>query len=1193
MEAKSETTLKTKISDSAYSNSCSNSNSQRSASSKSRLSGSNSSGSSGYCGAPNSVNGSVDIGTQQALNKRIKDKEHKKKKLKLANSNTNLTVSSCVTPTENRTTTLSTVKDSDITMGIEILPIHTLEVQETTLQNLENNKNATVTTLTANIPVIEESPVDEIITTDSNDERHESENENVEIENNIVEDIINMPCDDPIDPMHKINNCQPEDGFCCVISMYDGVVLYTTPGLTNVLGFPKDMWLGRSFTDFIHPKDRETFSTQITTGVAIPLIDAMGKRRDVKSSLYVCLRKYKGLRTSGYGVVEKAISYKAFHLSVTFRHVTECIDSISWDNNRDAFLVIVAMPVHSSYKVPDEMRKSKKFGMRHTAACIFSHVDADVVMNFGYFPQDMLGKSVFDFYHPEDLPFLKEVYESVMSKCQIAGSVYRSKPYRFAVRNGDFAMIETEWSCFINPWSRKLEFVVGLHRVLQGPSNPDVFEAPKNDDTKHISEEVLKEAKIIREEILLLLNKDLLRPSEVAKHEVSKRCKDLATFMETIMAEVSKSNLKADSPQNHDVSISERDSVMLGEISPHHDYYDRESSSETPPSYNQLNYHENIQRFFKSKPMTTASDESGERPSAVQSTTDTDQEGKSSSAVPACNQKCLSPVQNSGASGSGSAGNLSSGSNPNIESGTTSATNTSNGSYQPPHLTEELLLKHNEDMEKIMRQRHREHRSNFKADRENKKSQHKNDNKNNILEKVDKNEPINHVHGIKRSGSHSWEGDNHKVSKHKHQTVNANEGACTSKNNGTSKFTGLLNGIHSTANCNENGYAAEPNDVHLWPPFSVSMTPLSNSQPYGINSVPNTIGNFPTGMFPVYYIPTQQGQTSTDYSDGNHSHFQVQYMPSMMYNYNPVFPASPLFCPPMAMVPFPMPQPVPPIASEVRHRGGPTTNGTITTDLKPSPPSGGPVSKFQRPASQATSVKAEPGSAIGSVTSGVNRAMSECSRKDIGLSSVCSPDSPLVSPPDGEGHLENSNMTTKTTETEQRSVVNIGQDEESSYSSFYSSFLKTDTGSGSNDDSNGAENKNKSDDNATYKKPRTYPVRKCDPPWLETVSVTPELVYRYQMTVKSLEDILEADMKSLKVIDQPVLVNDQLDQLYIEMELEGLSTKLTLEEGITSSSSSGEEGSSNGLNKHKKTKKSYSSLMMIYEEDAPFPPPDL
>lgn len=38
-----------------------------------------------------------------------------------------------------------------------------------------------------------------------------------------------------------------------------------------------------------------------------------------------------------------------------------------------------------------------------------------------------------------------------------------------------------------------------------------------------------------------------------------------------------------------------------------------------------------------------------------------------------------------------------------------------------------------------------------------------------------------------------------------------------------------------------------------------------------------------------------------------------------------------------------------------------------------------------------------------------------------------------------------------------------------------------------------------------------------------------------------------------------MLVNDQLNQLYMEMELDGLSTKLALEEGITSSSSSSDE----------------------------------
>jgi period circadian protein len=60
--------------------------------------------------------------------------------------------------------------------------------------------------------------------------------------------------------------------------------------------------------------------------------------------------------------------------------------------------------------------------MRHTASCTFSHVDPDVVTNFGFLPQDMVGKSIFDFYHPEDMSFLKEMYESGMILIVFIGS---------------------------------------------------------------------------------------------------------------------------------------------------------------------------------------------------------------------------------------------------------------------------------------------------------------------------------------------------------------------------------------------------------------------------------------------------------------------------------------------------------------------------------------------------------------------------------------------------------------------------------------------------------------------------------------------------------------------------------------------------------------------------------------------------
>lgn len=129
------------------------------------------------------------------------------------------------------------------------------------------------------------------------------------------------------------------------------------------------MWLGRSFIDFVHPKDRETFSNQVTNGVCIPLADVNGQLKgefcirekciastfiftftDVKHSIHVCLRKYRGLKTSGFGVVEKAVAYQTFHLTVTFKHITDSPQTSYIENSGGMFLVVVAVPVYSSYK---------------------------------------------------------------------------------------------------------------------------------------------------------------------------------------------------------------------------------------------------------------------------------------------------------------------------------------------------------------------------------------------------------------------------------------------------------------------------------------------------------------------------------------------------------------------------------------------------------------------------------------------------------------------------------------------------------------------------------------------------------------------------------------------------------------------------------------------------------------------------
>lgn len=203
--------------------------------------------------------------------------------------------------------------------------------------------------------------------------------------------------------------------------------------------------------------------------------------------------------------------------------------------------------------------------------------------------------------------------------------------------------------------------------------------------------------------------------------------------------------------------------------------------------------------------------------------------------------------------------------------------------------------------------------------------------------------------------------------------------------------------------------------------------------------------------------------------------------------------------------------------------------------------------QFQRPPSQATSVKAEPGSNMGSIASAsmVNRvkieflslqflvhirsnrkkavfpltrdlhscfqAFSESSKKG------CT-DSPGMSNVGGDYQLDDmSKMRSVGTKTPGL-LGEISDDmDESSFSSFYSSFLKTDNSS----DTNGAEKKESTEmiwDSSSVKTNQTK--RRPNPPWLDNVCQTKELIYRYQINERSTKDLLDADLVALKNLSQ-------------------------------------------------------------------------
>lgn len=42
---------------------------------------------------------------------------------------------------------------------------------------------------------------------------------------------------------------------------------------------------------------------------------------------------------------------------------------------------------------------------------------------------------------------------------------FEHSPVRFCTQNGEYVILDSSWSSFVNPWSRKVSFIIGRHKV--------------------------------------------------------------------------------------------------------------------------------------------------------------------------------------------------------------------------------------------------------------------------------------------------------------------------------------------------------------------------------------------------------------------------------------------------------------------------------------------------------------------------------------------------------------------------------------------------------------------------------------------------------------------------------------------------------------------------------------------------------
>uniref|UniRef100_A0A4W5QS66 Period circadian protein homolog 2 n=1 Tax=Hucho hucho TaxID=62062 RepID=A0A4W5QS66_9TELE len=257
------------------------------------------------------------------------------------------------------------------------------------------------------------------------------------------------------------------DIFAVAVSLITGNIVYISDQAASILNCKQGIFKDAKFVEFLTPQDVSVFYS-FTTRYRLP---SWSMCSGAESSRSDCMQEKSFFcRISGGKECEGDLQYYPFRMTPYLMKVQDKVHS------EDQFCcLLLAERVHSGYEAPRIPSDKRIFTTTHTPTCVFQDVDERAVPLLGYFPQDLIGTPVLLLMHPDDRPVMLAIHKKIL---QYAGQPFDHSSIRFCTRNGEYVIVDTSWSSFVNPWSHKVSFVIGRHKVRIGPVNEDVFVAP-------------------------------------------------------------------------------------------------------------------------------------------------------------------------------------------------------------------------------------------------------------------------------------------------------------------------------------------------------------------------------------------------------------------------------------------------------------------------------------------------------------------------------------------------------------------------------------------------------------------------------------------------------------------------------------------------------------------------------------------
>ncbi|KFO59587.1 Period circadian protein 3, partial [Corvus brachyrhynchos] len=267
------------------------------------------------------------------------------------------------------------------------------------------------------------------------------------------------------------------DTFVAVFSLLSGRIVHISEQAASILNCKKKVLDSSRFVELLVPQDVSVFYTH-TDQSHLPLWNM--ESQTASPYEYAQVKSFFCRIRGGKDQDQEARCYP-FRITPYLVHVCT-----SGRVDAESCCLALAEKIHSGYEPRIPMDK-RIFTTTHTPGCVFLDIDDRAVPLLGYLPQDLIGTSMLMYLHPEDRPLMITIHRKIL---KFAGqSPFEHLPIRFCTQNGDYVILDTSWSSFVNPWSRKVVFIIGRHKVRTSPLNEDVF-APRSKEMSTVEKEI-------------------------------------------------------------------------------------------------------------------------------------------------------------------------------------------------------------------------------------------------------------------------------------------------------------------------------------------------------------------------------------------------------------------------------------------------------------------------------------------------------------------------------------------------------------------------------------------------------------------------------------------------------------------------------------------------------------------------------